>query len=248
MNIIRPKYLKSEMEPRQMKTAAILTAAGSGQRLGAAVPKALVEVGGRSLVAWAAKNLVESGVVDHIIVTCPPGYELEIGNQLAELFHGKPGVTFETVIGGETRQASVAAGLAIVPDKTEIILVHDAARPFASLGLVQNVVQAVEQGHPAVIPALPVTDTIKRIDHQAVVETVPRELLVAVQTPQGFRRELLERAHREAPHSLATDDAGLVEALGEPVVVIPGEPAAMKITTPADLAYAEIALVKSDGN
>jgi 2-C-methyl-D-erythritol 4-phosphate cytidylyltransferase len=223
-----------------MHVTAILTAAGSGERLGAGIPKALVEISGQTLVAWAAQNLRASGVVNQIVVTCPPAMDDAFRNVLQEFAD-------IVVAGGETRQASIAGALRHVSRETNIVLVHDAARPFAPPRLIRDVVAAVASGHPAVIPGVPVTDTIKRIDAAAsvVVETVPRGDLRAIQTPQGFRRAILDRAYARASDT-HTDDAGLVESIGIPVVVVPGDPAAMKITTPADLAYAQIALALTD--
>jgi 2-C-methyl-D-erythritol 4-phosphate cytidylyltransferase len=146
------------------------------------------------------------------------------------------------VPGGATRQQSVAAALAAADPAGEIVLVHDAARPLVPPRLLARVVDAVVCGAPAVVPGLPVVDTIKEVDQdRVVVRTPPRERLVAVQTPQGFARAALELAHRtaSADHPGATDDAALAEAAGIPVLVVPGEPAAMKVTYPEDFARAE---------
>jgi len=229
---------------------AILTAAGAGERLGAQLPKALVEVAGRPMFLWAVDNLLASGGVDTLIITCPAEHRASFREALSQ--HYPSSSKWELVVGGATRQASIANALAALPTAIEIVLVHDAARPFASPDLIARVIAAVQSGHPAVIPGVPVTDTIKRVasashgsaleptsTSETVIATIPRHDLRAVQTPQGFRREVLERAY-QAAHHVATDDAGLVEALGEPVLVIPGEASAMKITTPTDLAYAEL--------
>jgi 2-C-methyl-D-erythritol 4-phosphate cytidylyltransferase len=240
-----------------MSTLAILTAAGSGTRLGRDVPKALVEVDGVPLVLHAARRLAASGVVDRLVVTAPPGAAAGVRALLAA--DPLVGLPAEVVDGGGTRQASVAAGLACAPDDVDVVLVHDAARPFAPAALVRRVVAAVRAGHPAVVPGLPVVDTIKTVSGgepqgagaqergpvavavEPVTGTPERAVLRAVQTPQGFDRALLERAHAAgaaraaADHLAATDDAGLVEALGEAVVVVPGDEAAMKITTERDM-------------
>jgi 2-C-methyl-D-erythritol 4-phosphate cytidylyltransferase len=150
-----------------------------------------------------------------------------------------PGVQLRVVAGGATRQDSVAAALAAVPAGFPIILVHDAARAFAPSELVERVAAAVRDGHEAVIPVLPVIDTIKQVDESGHVCATPvRSTLRAVQTPQGFRRDVLEAAHRAATDSL-TDDAGLAELIGVRVFCVPGEEAALKITRPADLSTAE---------
>lgn len=179
-----------------------------------------------------------SGVVDHLVVTAPAGHEVAFRTLVPDAV---------VVTGGSTRQESVAAALAVLP-RVDHVLVHDAARALASPELIRRVVEALEQGHRAVIPGLPVVDTITAVDPTVAgaapaLGTVPRAGLRAVQTPQGFDRALLERAHATGKRLAATDDAGLVEALGEPVWLIPGEESAVKITTPRDLALAELLLV-----
>ncbi len=239
------------------RTAAVLTAAGSGTRLGMDLPKALVELEGLPLVVHAARRLCASGAVDAIVVTTPGGLAEHVAAMLAD----DPGVDLpvQAVEGAGTRQASVAAGLRAGLEapaaRTAVdgVLVHDAARPLASPELVRRVVAAVRAGHGAVVPGLPVTDTVKQVvpgpdGVERVARTVDRTALRAVQTPQGFDRALLERAHASAAHrhgdeSLsATDDAGLVEDLGVPVHVVPGESAAAKITTAHDLRVAALTL------
>ncbi|MBM7821169.1 2-C-methyl-D-erythritol 4-phosphate cytidylyltransferase [Cellulosimicrobium cellulans] len=244
-----------------MPTLAVLTAAGSGSRLGLDLPKALVELDGLPLVVQAARRLCASGAVDAIVVTAPPG----LREHVAALLRDDPAVDrpVRVVEGAGTRQASVAAGLraGLVEGRdgepVDVVLVHDAARPLAPPALVRRVVDAVRAGHGAVVPGLPVTDTIKRVTParagdpsraEPVAETVDRAALRAVQTPQGFDRSLLVRAHQAAAHraddeaSAATDDAGLVEALGLPVHVVPGDAAAAKITTAHDLRVAALTL------
>ncbi|QAY69171.1 IspD/TarI family cytidylyltransferase [Xylanimonas protaetiae] len=246
-----------------MTTVAILTAAGSGTRLGRDLPKAFVEVAGVPMVVHAARRLAASAVVDAVVVTAPH----RLVTQMADVVSGDPQVTVpvRVVAGGSTRQESVAAGLAAA-DAADVVLVHDAARPFASADLVRRVVAAVRDGHGAVVPGLPVVDTVKAVSAashdfrtpprpaatpsgapitvEPVTSTPDRALLRAVQTPQGFDRALLERAHAaaagRAADAHATDDAGLVEALGEQVVVVPGEESALKITTERDLYLAAL--------
>lgn len=151
------------------------------------------------------------------------------------------------VAGGANRQASVAAGLAALDPSCNIVLVHDAARPLVPAQMLARVIDAVAAGSPAVIPTLPVTDTIKRVGPDGVVvETLVRDQLRAVQTPQGFRREVLEQAHAAAGPEAATDDASLVEQLGLPVTVVAGDEAAAKITVPADLARIATQLAGGD--
>ena len=235
---------------------AILTAAGAGTRLGAGGPKALVEVGGRSLLRRAAQGLVDSGVVDHLVVTAPSEHVERFAAELAGLAGAGPGIR---VVAGSSasRQASVALGLrAALEDcpRAGVVLVHDAARALTPPEVVRRVVAAVRAGHDAVVPALAVTDTVKEIAPagpagsgvEIVVGTPDRSRLRAVQTPQGFAVAALVRAHelgaaRGADEALAaSDDAGLVEAAGGRVVVVEGDPLALKVTTPLDLALAEL--------
>lgn len=242
-----------------MTTLAILTAAGSGRRLGRSTPKALVHLGGTPLVVHAARSLDRSGAVDEIVVTAPAGY----AEQFARLLDGDPQIDVPVTVveGGATRQASVAAGLAAAAESS-IVLVHDAARPLAPARLVRRVVDAVNAGHGAVVPGMPLADTVKRVATPAlagpgpraetVESTVQRGDLRAVQTPQGFDRALLARAHAHGTDraddegAAASDDAGLVETLGEPVVVVRGDERAMKITTPRDLEIADLLLAEDE--
>ncbi|MBC7639160.1 MAG: 2-C-methyl-D-erythritol 4-phosphate cytidylyltransferase [Rhodoferax sp.] len=214
-----------------MSVAAILVAAGSGSRLASTRPKAFVDLAGEPLVVHAARRLMAGGVVDTLVAVVPADW-VEQAQRLLPRAH--------VVVGGASRVDSVAAGLAALPAEVDVVLVHDAARALAPPTLVLAVVQAVCEGNPAVVPGLAVTDTIKQVDASgAVVHTLDRASLRAVQTPQGFDRATLQRAHAQPPTGAHTDDAGLVEALGTRVLVVPGDPLALKITTPADLAHAE---------
>ena len=238
-----------------MTVAAILTAAGSGTRLGRDEPKAFVLVEGAPLLVHAARALVEATTdagerVVQLVVTVPEGLVQRAGSLLAGL--GGPDVDLWVVEGGSTRQASVAAGLAALGPEVDVVLVHDAARAFAPASLVARVVTAVRDGRPAVVPGLPVVDTVKRVAEptsdgaRQVVGTVPRAELVSVQTPQGFDRALLDRAHAAGDAragdegAAASDDAGLVEELGVDVWVVPGDRRAAKITTAEDLVLAQL--------
>ncbi len=217
---------------------AIVPAAGSGERLGAGRPKALVAIAGEPMVARAVDGLLFSGVVDDVVVVAPADH--------LEAMRAAVPPPARVVTGGEDRVASVALGLAAVDD-AEVVLVHDAARCLCPGDVVRAVVAAVRAGSPAVIPAIPVADTVRRVDPAGrVVGPVDRTGLLAVQTPQGFAPDLLRRAHAAAVGSSAaaraTDDAGLVEALGGEVVTVSGDPRAFKITTPLDLAMAEALL------
>jgi 2-C-methyl-D-erythritol 4-phosphate cytidylyltransferase len=220
------------------RVVAIVPAAGSGERLGAGRPKALVTVAGEPMVVRAVDGLLSSRVVDDVVVVAPATHLEAMASVLPA--HAR------VVPGGADRVASVALGLAAVDD-ADVVLVHDAARCLCPGDVARAVVAAVRDGHGAVIPALPVADTVRRVDPVGrVVGLVDRTGLLAVQTPQGFGPDVLRRAHEAALGSSAaaraTDDAGLVEAVGGEVVTVPGDPRAFKITTPLDLAMAEALL------
>ena len=232
-----------------MRVAAVLTAAGSGSRLGHELPKALVDLGGATVVVRAARGLLASGVVDLLVVTVPAEHQ---GAFAAALTAGElePDVPVTLVVGGASRQASVAAGLRELPADVDVVLVHDAARCLTPPAMVARVVAAVRAGHRAVVPTVAVTDTLVEVAPDGV-RTVDRTTLRAVQTPQGFDRALLDRAHRAAAdrahdeRQAATDDASLCAALGEPVATVDGADEAFKITTARDLAVART-LVQED--
>ena len=213
----------------QLTVAAILVAAGSGVRLGADVPKAFCIVAGRTLLDHAVSRFVGRPDIRDIVVVAPA----DRLDQAASL-----GVT--VVAGGLTRRESVAAGLAALADDVDAVLVHDAARPFVPAAVITRVVEALAGGAEAVVPAIAVVDTIKRVFEEVVVETVDRSALRAVQTPQGFRRDVLVRAHASGGN--ATDDASLVERAGGTVVMVDGADEAFKITRPWDLRIAEALL------
>ena len=254
---------------------AVLTAAGSGTRLGADGPKALVEVGGQSLLRRAAQGLVDSGVVNHIVVTAPIDSLARFAAQVSGL-HGalqgeadglapapsdslpdgvsEPACTIEVVAGSPVSLAGAPRPpLRAVPD-ADVVLVHDAARALTPPEVVVRVVGAVRGGACAVIPALPVADTVKEVElapagsPELVVGTPDRSRLRAVQTPQGFETAVLVAAHHvgsrraQDEDRAASDDASLVEALGRPVTVVAGDPLAFKVTTPRDLALARTLL------
>lgn len=210
------------------RTVAIVPAAGSGERLGAGIPKAFVELGGRSMLEHAVDGLLASGVVDSVTVAVPEDLLADTESLLA----GRASV----VVGGAQRPDSVRSALAAVGEP-DFILVHDAARPLTPLDQIQRVVAALEAGLRAVIPVLPVADTIKAVDaNGAVLGTPERAGLRAVQTPQGFETALLRRAYQQ--NASVTDDASLVENLGVPVHTVAGDPLAFKVTTPLDLRLA----------
>ena len=207
-----------------MRTCAIVVAAGGGSRFG--TTKQFARLGRGSVidravgVAWSA--------CDSVVVVLPP----DVG------WKGPPGV--HLAIGGATRSDSVRAGLALVPADIDVVVVHDAARPLASRALFELVVQAVADGADGAVPALPVVDTLKRVEGDRVVETVPRHDLVIVQTPQAFRADAFRAAHQAG--GVDTDDAALVEANGGRVVLVEGEARNLKLTHPSDLELAQTIL------
>lgn len=216
--------------------AVLVPAAGLGLRLGGGTPKALRELAGEPLLVHACRRVAQAPSVAMIVIAAPPA-ELDAVRALV------PGAT--VVPGGATRQDSVAAALAAVPATIDIVLVHDAARALTPPALVEAVAAAVRSGLPAVVPALPVVDTVKRVDAaECVLETVDRSPLRIIQTPQGFPRETLLAAHAQAAAD-HTDDAGLVERLGHRIHTIPGSDLALKITRPLDLLIAT-ALLPTD--
>jgi 2-C-methyl-D-erythritol 4-phosphate cytidylyltransferase len=213
------------------RVAAIIPAAGSGVRLGADIPKAFLELGGLSLLTRSA--LAMSTVADILIIAAPVDGLDEAGAQVAQV-----DAEIHIVAGGEHRQESVANALRMVPEDVSIVLVHDAARPLVPIEVTQNVVAAIRGGAKAAIPVLPLVDTIKRVNNQGIaIETVDRNQLRRVQTPQGFDRTTLDLAYRN-PEVVATDDAGLMDALGIPVVTVAGDERSLKITTMADVQHA----------
>jgi len=216
---------------------AVVAAAGDGRRLGRERPKAFVKLGGRPLVAHAIELFEAHPRIEHIVVVVPEEWEEPTSLLADELAAGKVAAA---VAGGPTRALSVAAGLAEVPAAATAVLVHDAARPFASVELVDRVLDALADADGAV-PGIPVADTVKRVGGGAVIETLDRSELRAVQTPQAFRAEALRRAYAATGDAVspATDCAQLVERSGGRVVVVAGEPENAKITGPDDLARAE---------
>ena len=205
-----------------MSISAIIAAAGSGERFGAGIPKALIQLADRTLLEHAVSSLAP--VADQIIVTAPAGFEKQISELLGD------GIV--VVTGGATRSASVRNGLAVATG--DYVLVHDAARALASTDLATRVIAQLHNGEVAVVPALAVVDTIKVTNSDGfAVSTPDRATLVSIQTPQGFKTSALRDAHASA--SEATDDAALIEAAGGKVKVIRGEERAVKITTAADL-------------
>lgn len=221
---------------RGVSVAAILVAAGTGQRLGAEVPKAFVQLSGLTLLEHAVRRFAGHSAIDAVVIVAPAGH----AERAAEL----TGLT--VAVGGATRQKSVAAGLAALPAEVDLVLVHDVARPFVPDAVIDAVVAALRDGAAGVVPVVPIHDTVRRLEPDGGLDgVVDRSTLAAVQTPQGFPRVILEEAHRRGTELGATDDAALVEALGHRVVAVAGADEAFKITTAADLARAQAVYLSS---
>jgi 2-C-methyl-D-erythritol 4-phosphate cytidylyltransferase len=222
-------------EPLRGEIWAILVGAGAGDRLGADRPKAFVRFRGRTMLAASLAVLDDHDGIDGIVCVVPEGYEDRATLVVDDLLADKVSAA---VAGGETRAASVAAGLAAVPGTAAFVLVHDAARPLVTSDVIDRVIAALAAGAEAVIPGVPLVDTVKRVIGGRVTETLARDELVAVQTPQGFPRAVLAEAlASDAPG--ATDCASLAERIGRVVTVVDGDPGNYKITVPADLARAD---------
>lgn len=217
-----------------MSVAVIVPAAGRGERMGAGVVKALRELDGRPLLLHAVERIRAVPAVGPVVVVVPIG----LVNDVAVLLSA-----YDVVVtpGGDERQDSVRLGLAALPPAADLVLVHDAARALTPASLFEAVIAALRAGAEAVVPVLPVADTVKQVAGDRILATVDRADLRAVQTPQGFRRDVLEQAHQQVGVR-ATDDAALVEALGRPVMTVPGAEEAFKVTRPFDLAVAETVL------
>ncbi|MDX6230872.1 MAG: 2-C-methyl-D-erythritol 4-phosphate cytidylyltransferase [Frankiales bacterium] len=226
-----------------MRVAAVVPAAGRGERLGPGVPKALRELSGVPMLVHAVRALSQARRVSLVVVAAPPDGVAEVQALLDVHLTGPAELL--VVPGGETRQDSVRLALEALPADVSVVLVHDAARPLVPSELVDAVAAAVCAGAPAVVPCLPLSDTVKRSDAAGrVVETLRRDELRAIQTPQGFQRDILVRAHAGDAGADITDDAGLVEALGVPVLLVPGDDEAFKVTRPLDLVLAEAVLAR----
>ncbi|MGW5972992.1 2-C-methyl-D-erythritol 4-phosphate cytidylyltransferase [Streptomyces sp. NPDC055186] len=231
------------------RTAAVIPAAGRGVRLGPGAPKALRALGGTPMLIHAIRAMAASRAVSLVVVVAPPEGAAEV-KTLLDAYALPDRTDFVVVPGGETRQESVKLGLDALPPGFDIVLVHDAARPLVPVDTVDAVVAAVRDGAPAVVPALPLADTVKQVEPAAapgepepVVATPDRSLLRAVQTPQGFDRATLVRAHETVTDDV-TDDASMVEQLGRTVVTVPGHEEAFKVTRPLDLVLAEAVLAR----
>ncbi len=224
-----------------MSVWAVLAAAGKGERLGKNRPKAFARLGGRPLLAEPLERLESSDWIDRIVIAAPPGWEepsiLVAEEVVATKVHA-------TITGGDSRSESVRLALQEIPEEVAVILVHDAARPLVPEEVIERVLTAVGEGWEGAVPVLELTDTIKRIEGDRVVETLPRADLVAVQTPQAFVADVLRQA-LAGEIAGATDCASLVEARGGRVVVVEGDPRLLKVTDADDLALVESWLARA---
>ena len=226
----------------QMKASAIIVAAGSGVRLGKTEPKAFVMIGGRSMLSYSIAVVAQVEAIGEIVIAVPDGFERAARTEVAGANLKLP---VKIAPGGAERQDSVRIALALTSAESELVAVHDAARPLASPDLFAACFEAAQRAGGA-ITAIPVADTLKRVADGAITATVARAGLWQAQTPQAFRRDVLIAAHERAVREriAATDDADLVERLGIRVEVVEGSTANIKITTASDLAVVE-ALVAS---
>jgi len=228
------------VESVSVRTVALLLAAGSGSRLGGR-PKAFLEVAGEPLFLHSLRSLAASAVVEGVVMMVPEGYA-GAAERWERSLRLDPGFLIARV-GGPSRQDSVRLGLEAVPAETEAIICHDAARPFASPDLFQQVLAGL-QSADGVVPLISPPDTVKRVRAGRIVETIPRDEIGLAQTPQAFSARALRRAHELASRSGldGTDDAVLVEAAGYRVVAVEGEADNFKVTSPEDLLRAEAIL------
>ena len=219
-----------------MSVWALLVAAGAGERLGADRPKAFARLGGRPMLAESMERLDRSEWVDAIVVAAPPAWEEPVILLAEEIVASK---VVAAVTGGATRADSVRAALAEVPADAIAVLVHDAARPLVGDDVIGRVLAPLSEGVDGVVPGLAVADTVKRVRGGEIAETLDRDGLVTVQTPQAFPADVLRRAFASAGHRDATDCAALVEAAGGRVRVVDGSLRLLKVTTPEDLELVE---------
>ncbi|MFL5963698.1 MAG: 2-C-methyl-D-erythritol 4-phosphate cytidylyltransferase [Gaiellaceae bacterium] len=227
--------MNGETTPAGAHVWAVLVAAGRGERLGEDRPKAFVRLGDLPLLAEPLRRLDESGWIDQIVLVAPPEWEEPAILLAEELGASKVSAC---VPGGATRTESVRAGVAEVPEDAAVILVHDAARPLVPENVILRVITALGEGFDGAVPGLPLADTVKRVRDGSVVETVPRDELVTVQTPQAFVAPVLRAALNalsDDSSQSATDCASLVEANGGRIKVVDGDERLLKVTTPADL-------------
>jgi 2-C-methyl-D-erythritol 4-phosphate cytidylyltransferase/2-C-methyl-D-erythritol 2,4-cyclodiphosphate synthase len=227
-----------------MYVTAIIAAGGTGARIGGSVPKQLIDLGDESnMLSRSLQAFLDCGQVDEIVLVAPPGVALGAGD--------RPAKPFKVVGGGERRQDSVAKAFARVSDTTDVVVIHDAARPFVTPDLIGQTIRAAAD-HGAAIAALAATDTVKQASDQhadgtiRIRATLPRDTIYLAQTPQAFRRTVLAEAMAVAGDETFTDEAMLVERAGFPVHIVPGDPGNIKVTTPHDLTVARQRVSKGE--
>ena len=228
-----------------MRASAIIVAAGNGVRLGADVPKAFVKIAGRTMLSYSLATIRQINSIGEVVITVPEGFENAARTEVAAAGLGIP---VKITVGGIERQDSVRLALELTSAESDLVIVHDAARPLATPAIFEScLATAMRVG--AAIAAIPVSDTLKRVDNGAIVETIARATLWQAQTPQAFRRDLLVAAHQRALDDkiIATDDADLAERTGTRVEVVEASTTNLKITTPSDLAIVE-AIVASQSS
>lgn len=220
-----------------MKTSAIIVAAGSGVRLGSNVPKAFVKLAGRTMLSYSLATIRQVGSIDEVVITIPEGFETAAR---AEVAAARLAIPVKITPGGVERQDSVRIALELTSAESELVIVHDAARPLATPEIFEACLTAAMRTGAA-IAAIPVSDTLKRVADTAITATIARANLWQAQTPQAFRRNVLIAAHHRAISEkvVATDDADLVERTGARVEVVEASTSNIKITTPSDLAIVE---------
>jgi len=216
--------------------SVILAGGGKGIRLENKLPKSLVKIKGKELFIYSIKKFHSLKEVTEIILVLPEKYIFSIKKKLKNKFPKLKGI----ISGGKTRQESVFLGLKALTLKNKIVLIHDVARPFVSKEIIKNVIEKTKR-YGACIPVIPIVDTLKEVKGKFVVKTVDREKIFSVQTPQGFKREVIQKAYEKAKKEnfYGSDDASLVENLGKRVYIIKGEYQNIKITVPFDLKIAK---------
>jgi len=227
-----------------VNTSAIIVAAGSGVRLGKSEPKAFVKIGGRTMLSYSLRVVASITAIKELVIAVPDGFE---SATRAEVTAASVRIPVKITRGGAERQDSVRIALALTSSESDLIVIHDAARPIATAKMFEACLEAASRAGGA-IAAIPLADTLKRVVDSAITETIARAGLWQAQTPQAFRRDLLVAAHRRAVDErvVATDDADLVERIGTRVEVVEGSTANIKITTPSDLAIAEAIVAGMD--
>ena len=227
-----------------MNASAIIVAAGSGVRLGKSEPKAFVKIGGRSMLSYSLRVIGSIATIKELVIAVPEGFESAARAEVTAV-----GVRIPVKIthGGAERQDSVRIALGLTSAESDLVVVHDAARPMATATMFDACLEAAARAGGA-IAAIPLADTLKRVVDSAITETIARASLWQAQTPQAFRRDVLVAAHRHAVDEriVATDDADLVERIGARVEVVEGSTANIKITTPSDLAIVEAIVAGMD--